>query len=179
MIDIAAATPRTRCAYDHRLRDHVVLTGTRCLAAATRPMARTKVLFFVPSTRASRVCVPCSGSERLWSRYLREGRPQTARREVFLRHLAPFEPFGRDNNLHSIITKYRCLAGIELPRTSRKGLHALRHTVATRLLEAGVSLDTISGVMGHISPETTRLYTKVDLLALRSAALTLDEVEHA
>ncbi len=111
--------------------------------------------------------------------YLREGRPQTARREVFLRHLAPFEPFGRDNNLHSIITKYRCLAGIELPRTSRKGLHALRHTVATRLLEAGVSLDTISGVMGHISPETTRLYTKVDLLALRSAALTLDEVEHA
>jgi integrase len=111
--------------------------------------------------------------------YLREGRPQTARREVFLRHLAPFEPFGRDNNLHSIITKYRCLAGIELPRACRKGLHALRHTVATRLLEAGVSLDAISGVMGHISPETTRLYTKVDLLALRSAALTLEEVEYA
>lgn len=111
--------------------------------------------------------------------YLREGRPQTARREVFLRHLAPFEPFGRDNNLHSIITKYRCLAGIELPRACRKGLHALRHTVATRLLEAGVSLDTISGVMGHVSPETTRLYTKVDIPALRSAALTLEEVEYA
>jgi integrase len=111
--------------------------------------------------------------------YLREARPQTARREVFLRHLAPFEPFGRDNNLHSIITKYRCLAQIELPRTSRKGLHSLRHTVATRLLEAGVSLDAISGVMGHISPETTRLYTKVDLAALRSAALDLEEVEYA
>ncbi len=111
--------------------------------------------------------------------YLREARPQTARREVFLRHLAPFEPFGRDNNLHNIITKYRCLAGIELPRTCRKGLHALRHTVATRLLEAGVSLDAISGVMGHVSPETTRLYTKVDLPALRSAALDLEEVEYA
>ena len=31
MIDIATATPRTRCAYDHRLRDHVVRIGTRCL----------------------------------------------------------------------------------------------------------------------------------------------------
>ena len=31
MIDIASATPRTRCTCDHRLRDHVVRTGTRCL----------------------------------------------------------------------------------------------------------------------------------------------------
>jgi transposase InsO family protein len=31
MIDIATAAPRTRCAYDHRLRDHVVRTGTSCL----------------------------------------------------------------------------------------------------------------------------------------------------
>ena len=31
MIDIATATPRTRRAYDHRLWDHVVRTGTRCL----------------------------------------------------------------------------------------------------------------------------------------------------
>ena len=31
MIDIATATPRTRCTYDHRLRDQVVRSGTRCL----------------------------------------------------------------------------------------------------------------------------------------------------
>jgi site-specific recombinase XerD len=46
------------------------------------------------------------------------------------------------------------------------------------LLEAGVALETISGIMGHISPETTRIYTKVDLAALRSAALDLEEVHH-
>jgi len=110
--------------------------------------------------------------------YLRDGRPPTARREVFLRHQAPFEPFGRDNNLYHIITKYRCGAGIELPKKSRKGLHSLRHTVATRLLEAEVPLDTIAGVMGHLSPETTRIYLKVDLAALRSVALELEEVHH-
>jgi hypothetical protein len=42
-----------------------------------------------------------------------------------------------------------------------------------------VALDTISGVMGHISSETTRIYLKVDLEALRSAALDLEEVQHA
>lgn len=110
--------------------------------------------------------------------YLRDGRPTTARREVFLRHLAPFEPFGSDDNLHHIVTSYRRRAGIELPRHSQKGLHSLRHTVATRLLEAGVALETISGVMGHISPESTRIYTKVDITGLRSAALDLGEVRH-
>jgi len=110
--------------------------------------------------------------------YLRDGRPPTARREVFLRHLAPFEPFGSNDNLYHIVATYRRRAGIELPKRSHKGLHSLRHTVATRLLEAGVALETISGVMGHISPETTRIYTKVDLAALRSAALDLEEVHH-
>ena len=32
-----------------------------------------------------------------------------------------------------------------------------------------MALDTISGVMGHISSETTRIYLKVDLEALRSS----------
>jgi integrase len=85
----------------------------------------------------------------------------------------------RPQTLALVVCDLRSLAGIELPRACRKGLHALRHTVATRLLEAGVSLDAISGVMGHVSPETTRLYTKVDIPALRSAALTLEEVEYA
>jgi integrase len=110
--------------------------------------------------------------------YLREGRPSTERREVFLRHLAPFEPFGANDNFYHIVATYRRRAGIALPRNSHKGLHSLRHTVASRLLEAGVALETIAGVMGHISLESTRIYTKVDLAALRSAALDLAEVHH-
>jgi integrase/recombinase XerD len=110
--------------------------------------------------------------------YLREARPTTTRREVFLRHVAPFEPFAPNDNLHHIVTTYRRRAGIELPKLSHKGLHSLRHTVATRLLEAGVALETISGVMGHLSPESTRIYTKVDLVGLRSAALDIEEVHH-
>jgi site-specific recombinase XerD len=111
--------------------------------------------------------------------YLRHGRPSSHHREIFLRANAPFEPFGHDNNLHHIITKYRRRAKIDLPAGSRRGLHSLRHTVASRLLEAGTPLETISGIMGHLSIETTRIYTKIDVEALRSVAIDLEEVTHA
>ena len=89
--------------------------------------------------------------------YLRHGRPATPRREVFLRGNAPFEPFGNNNNLHHVITRYRRLAGIELPAKSRRGLHSLRHTLATRLLGRGVPLETIGTVLGCGSdPEQRR-----------------------
>jgi len=111
--------------------------------------------------------------------YLRHGRPSSHHREVFLRANAPFEPFGHDNNLHYIITKYRRRANIELPARSCRGLHSLRRTVASRLLEAGTPLEIISGIMGHLSIETTRIYTKIDVEALRSVAIDLEEVAHA
>ena len=57
------------------------------------------------------------------------------------------------------------------PAQSRKGLHTLRHTVATRLLEVGTPLETIAGILGHLSLETTQIYAKVDIEALRRAAL--------
>jgi site-specific recombinase XerD len=109
--------------------------------------------------------------------YLQHGRPVTHHREVFLRLKAPIEPFGRDDNLHHILTFYRQRAGIALPAQARKGLHSLRHTLATRLLEAGTPLETIATILGHLSPESTRIYAKVDLEALRRAALD-PEVSH-
>jgi site-specific recombinase XerD len=111
--------------------------------------------------------------------HLRHGRPPSRYREVFLKVNAPIEPFGKDSGLYYIITKYRRLAGIQLPPRTRAGLHALRHTLASRLLELDTPLDHISAVMGHVDPETTRLYTKVDIKALREAALNPEEVLHA
>jgi len=110
--------------------------------------------------------------------YLKHGRPVTSCREVFLRHLAPFEPFSHGYNMHTIISKYRRKAGIKLPDKNRCGLHSLRHTLASRLLEADTPVDVIAGVLGHASPETTRLYLKVDIRTLRSVALDPEEVFH-
>ena len=49
--------------------------------------------------------------------------------------------------------------------------HALRHACATHLLNEGHSLKEVGDHLGHRSPETTRIYAKVDLVALRTLAL--------
>jgi site-specific recombinase XerD len=50
------------------------------------------------------------------------------------------------------------------------GTHILRHTVATRMKQEGVSLKFIGDVLGHHSLQTTTLYAQVDLPALRTVA---------
>jgi site-specific recombinase XerD len=111
--------------------------------------------------------------------YLKSGRPQSAHREVFLRVNPPFDPFGRNDNLHHIVTYWRQLAGIRFRTPRKRGLHSLRHSLATRLLEKGTPFTTIAEILGHTSLESTRIYAKADVEALRSVALDPEEMNHA
>ena len=99
-------------------------------------------------------------------RYLREVRPKSARREVFLTLRAPFRPLPCGGLGQAVTRRLRAL-GITLPHY---GPHALRHACATHLLEQGLSLKEIGDHLGHRSPETTRIYAKVDLAGLRTVA---------
>lgn len=110
--------------------------------------------------------------------YLKSGRPQTEHREVFLKVNPPFDPF-TGNNLHHIITYWRLLAGIRFRSPQKRGMHSLRHTLATRLLEKETPLTTIAEILGHTSLESTRIYAKADVEALRNVALDPEEVNHA
>jgi site-specific recombinase XerD len=111
--------------------------------------------------------------------YLKSGRPQTTHRDVFLKVSPPFDPFEENNNLHHIVTYWRWLAGITFRSSQKRGLHSLRHTLATRLLEKGTPLPTIAEILGHTSLESTRIYAKADVEALRGVALDPGEVNHA
>ena len=62
-----------------------------------------------------------------------------------------------------------------IPIKKRKAAHSLRHTLASSLLYDGTPLMTISNILGHNSPKTTSVYTKVDLPALRKCALSYGE----
>jgi site-specific recombinase XerD len=110
--------------------------------------------------------------------YLKSGRPQTTHREIFLKVNPPFDPF-TGNNLHHIVTYWRLLAGIRFRTPQKCGAHSLRHTLATRLLEKGTPFSTIAEILGHSSLESTRIYAKADVKALRSVALDPEEVTHA
>jgi integrase len=106
--------------------------------------------------------------------YLRSGRPKTSYREVFLTLTSPVAPFS-PTNLYHIVAYWRHLAGSTFPTPPRRGLHALRHTLATQLLQAQTPLHTIGDIPGHGSVESTRLAAKADVEALRSVALELEE----
>ena len=110
--------------------------------------------------------------------YLKSGRPQTTHREIFLKVNPPFDPF-TGNNLHHIVTYWRLLAGIQFRTPQKRGAHSLRHTLATRLLEKGTPFATIAEILGHSSMESTRIYAKADVEALRSVALDPEGVTHA
>jgi site-specific recombinase XerD len=109
------------------------------------------------------------------SAYLRDGRPASTNRTIFLRHCAPFEPFAAENNLAAIMRAALRRAGLA-DRTGRRGLYLFRHTLATRLLAFGRPLKTIADLLGHASTQTTYGYTRVDLVGLRGVAISEEEV---
>ena len=100
--------------------------------------------------------------------YLRNGRPKSNERRVFLQTRAPFRAFRRGCNLGDMIRDRVERAGVDAPT---RGTHQFRHALATKLLNEGVSLSDIGDVLGHRKADTTRIYAKVDIVALRTLAL--------
>jgi integrase/recombinase XerD len=100
--------------------------------------------------------------------YLRRGRPASASRRVFLRAKAPIRGFRGASGVGSIVRHALKRAGINAPT---HGAHQFRHGLATEMLRQGASLSEIGDVLGHRHPQTTLIYTKVDLGALRPLAL--------
>ena len=107
--------------------------------------------------------------------YLRNGRPATPSRYVFVRHKAPFEPFVAANNLATIMRQALQRVGLD-QREGRRGFYLLRHTLASRMLASGSPLKHIGDVLGHASTDTTMEYASVDLTALRRVAISEAEV---
>ena len=100
--------------------------------------------------------------------YLRKSRPRNANRRVFLRDKAPIRGFKGPSGLGSIIRRSLRRAGIDSPT---KGTHQFRHSLASEMLRGGASLGEIGQVLGHRHVQTTAIYAKVDLDALRTLAL--------
>lgn len=99
--------------------------------------------------------------------YLQHARPRTAERAVFRRVLAPHGPLTQ-SAVSSRAAYYLHRAGIAV---ARAGSHTLRHTTIQRLVEADFPFKVIGDYVGHRSPESTEIYTKVALEALREVAL--------
>ena len=101
--------------------------------------------------------------------YLRDGRPKWSCRRLFLRTLAPHVGFASGCAITMIAKTALERAGIR--GYAHQGAHIFRHSLATELLRSGATLSEIGQLLRHESHDTTRIYAKVDIEALRPLSL--------
>jgi len=97
-------------------------------------------------------------------RYLKEGRTRCAHYDdienVFITQYG--KPFARSWLGRRVV---HIIERAHLGKTG--GCHSFRHTCATLMLENGASIRYVQAQLGHSRAETTQLYTKVAILALK------------
>jgi site-specific recombinase XerD len=101
--------------------------------------------------------------------YLRNGRPKSSCRRLFLRALAPHVGFASGCAI-TMIAK-TALDRVGIKGCAHRGAHIFRHSLATELLRSGATLTEIGQLLRHESHDTTRIYAKVDIEALRTLSL--------
>lgn len=101
--------------------------------------------------------------------YLRDGRPNLAHREIFLRVRAPVGTL-KPTALAEAFQGWVRRAGLLIPF---QGPHCLRHSLAIHLLRQGTPLKTIGDLLGHRSAESTCVYLRLQVEDLRDVALDL------
>lgn len=116
--------------------------------------------------RADVLPLPAATGEAI-ADYLLHERPHTERREIFVRRVAPVgEPVGRRAVQRTLHAAYQRLGW------NRTRVHILRHTLATRLVNAGAPMKQVADVMRHRSIVTSANYTRVDATRLSAVALS-------
>jgi len=103
--------------------------------------------------------------------YLKYARPECkSTKNIFLRLTPPIGNL-KAPTLHSIVTQHMRTAGIKIQDGKKHGPHALRHSLASVLLEENTPLPIISEVLGHTNTESTSVYLKIDIKQLRTCSL--------
>jgi len=108
--------------------------------------------------------------------YLKNSRPVSDLPQVFLTTRAPHTNGGA-SMYYNVLQKYLRLAHVEEKPVRKKGLHALRHSLASNLLALNTPMPMITGILGHKQSDTTSHYLKIDLNHLRMLALEVPYAE--
>ncbi len=106
--------------------------------------------------------------------YLKYSRQDSKEPFVFLTSRSPIKPL-TIMGITCIVQRAFAKSGIDI-KDRRHGPHALRHSLAQRLLEQQTMLPVISEVLGHENTESTKFYLRVDLSTMRQCALDVSAV---
>lgn len=107
--------------------------------------------------------------------YLKYGRPKTKLPYVFIKNSAPYEKL-TSPAIHAVVTRYLRRANIPFENERKHGPHALRHSLVNTLLQNKIPLPIISGILGHTSSESTKIYMRIDVDSLIQCALEVPPI---
>lgn len=93
---------------------------------------------------------------------------------VFLTLKPPYQKMSVDT-LYAGIQTAIWSSGVNAKRRHH-GMHAMRHSLATRLLKDGQPLPMIANVLGHSSSNSTKSYLRVDMDGLKKCLLSIPPV---
>ena len=96
----------------------------------------------------------------------------------FLPTKAPYTYIDMKNysSLYKSAEQYIKKAGIDI-ENRKKGLHSLRHSLASNMLKNNIEISTISGILGHSSIDVTNIYLSINEEQLRMLALEVPKYE--
>lgn len=164
------------------LRDGaIVLTGLSCGIRACDLIKlklsdidwSNETISFRQSKTGNLVCLPLTAAVgNAIARYICEERPAADNDYLFVRQLAPFDPFADHAACHSIVA--RAFRKACISKDGRIfGMHMLRHNAASTMVKNQVPIETIAAILGHSSPDTTDVYITTDEERLRECVLPM------
>lgn len=107
--------------------------------------------------------------------YIKNGRPVTDDQRLFIRTNAPLTGMG-SGSFTNIFVKRMHSAGLKVKRSDKCGIHSLRHTLGTLMLEKETPLTVISQVLGHKSIQSTEVYLHINMAGLNECPIDPEKV---
>jgi integrase len=102
--------------------------------------------------------------------YIRNARPETDNPYIFIKQRGPHEPYADNNHFANKVSIFFKLANVKT-EGKHHGLHAMRHSLATEILNDDVPISEIAAILGHSSSQSTTKYIWSDLRRLKAAAM--------
>jgi integrase len=100
--------------------------------------------------------------------YIKNHRPECDSDYVFINQTS----MNRYCSTELLAIVRRLIRKTDISVKNRKvGPHALRHSLATRLLESNTPMPVITGILGHKNLNTTRAYLNIDIESLRKRSM--------
>ena len=123
-----------------------------------------ELILFGKSRRVDRLPLPADAGKAIVA-YLKNDRPVCRNRRLFLRLRPPYRGL---KTIGHVVRRALRRAGLTV---CRGGAHLLRYSLGHEMLRQGASLAEIGQILRHQRVDTTAIYAKVDLDALRPLAM--------